>query len=57
MYLVEKGKKNLETVRMIRDREQLLHGECMNRLGVFILKKLHRGTDWAGLDSMSRYKN
>jgi len=55
--MVEKGMKNLETVRMIRDREWLLHRDCINRPGLFILEeKLRRGRNRAGFDCMSQYK-
>jgi len=57
MCMVEKGMKNLETVRMIRDREWLLHRDCINRPGLFILEeKLRRGRNRAGFDCMSQYK-
>lgn len=40
-------KKSVETVRVIKDREQLVDRECIGRLGVFILeKKLHSGRNW-----------
>lgn len=39
-------KKYVETIKVIKDREELLDRECVGRLGVFILEdKLDNGQD------------